>query len=549
MKRMKQAVATLLCVSMLSSLAACGGAAGSTASSTAASSSSGVTIDEEQTAVDDTRTLSSSANRADKIIIAISADPTDMTPTNPNATGKNVIIPEIFESLFDVVGSDYIPVLAESYTEVDELHWQVTIKDYIYDSEGNHITADDVLYSYQWLEETGLRQKYDLFAGISKVDDYTVEFTWNSEPVALAALDWIWGKTYIFSQAAEESHNFATDPVGTGPYKLSSFVSGSSVVLEANDNYWEEESKTLESHTANIQTIEYRVITEANQRLIGLEGGTVDYAEGVDQDSVGEFKEGGQLADAYSVYSQYDNRVYYMFANQSAGKFGEDINFRLACYYAVSNEAIATVLGNAVPAVTLGSPYFSDYLTKWETDENYITTTNVELAQEYLAKSSYAGETLTIITTNNELFTDIATIVQSMLLQVGINCEISQYEQATLDVKITEADSWDIACVRCGHDSYMISAWNAPMYAPDRVTGTMINLYADDEVTNWYNLVSTQDGHTEENMDAMQQYWIENAYFNPLAVYVTNTVYSNSIAKLYYQDGALRPGACTYYVD
>lgn len=548
MKSTKRILSMLVCTSMLVSLNACGGSAASS-QAPASSEATEVVIDEAPSAVDETRTLATAENRADKIVIAIAADPTDMTPTNPNATGKNMIIPEVFETLFDVVGSDYVPVLAEGYTVVDETHWEVKLKDYIYDSEGNHITADDVLYSYQWLEDTGLRQKYELFGGIEKVDDYTLAFTWNAEPTALAALDWIWGKTYIFSEKAEQSHNFSTDPVGTGPYKLSSFTSGSSVILEANDKYWEKPENTLASHTANVQSIEFRVITEANQRLIGLEGGTVDYAEGIDQDSVGEFKEGGKLAADYAVYNSYDNRVYYMFTNQSAGKFGEDINFRLACYYAVSNDAIASVLGNAVPAVTMGSPFFSDYQAKWETDENYITSTDVELAKEYLSKSSYKGETLTLITTNNELFTNIATIVQSMLLQVGINCEITQYEQATLDVKITEPDSWDIACVRCGHSSYMISAWNNPMNATDRVTGTMINLAVDDTMTDWYNKASTQDGHTEANMDAMQQYWIENAYFNPLVIYVTNTVYSNKIANLYYQDGALFAGACSYYLD
>ncbi len=534
---LKKVTAALLSSALLFSLAACGTAV------------QNPPVDVTQAAVDETRKLSSMDNKADKVIIAIAADPTDMTPTNPNATGKNVIIPEIFETLFDLVGSEYVPVLAEGYTVIDDTHWQVKIKDYIHDSEGNPITADDVLYSYQWLDDTGLRQKYDLFGGIEKVGDYTVEFTWTAAPTALAALDWIWGKTYIFSQAAEQSHNFATEPVGTGPYTLSSFTSGSSVLLEANENYWEKPDQILDTHTANVQTIEYRVITEASQRLIGLQSGTIDYAEGIDQNSIGDFREGGSMADKYQVYNSYDNRVYYMFANQSAGKAGEDENFRLACYYAVSNEAIANVLGNAVPAVTMGSPFFSDYQAKWETDENYITSTNVELAKQYLEQSSYDGEKLTLMTTNNDLFTDVATIVQNMLLQVGIDCKIVQYEQATLDVKITEPDSWDIACVRCGHSSYMVSAWNNPMNAADRATKSMINLGVDDKLTEWYNTCSTQEGHTDENMDAMQQYWIENAYFNPLVVYVTNTVYSTDIANLFYRDGALVPGACSYYLD
>ena len=544
----KKIISIMLAAAMAFSLAACGGGTDSSKSNEEKAKEVELDVQKE---IDTSRPLSSNAEKAEKVVVALNSDPTDLTPQNPNSTGKNEVLPEIYEALFDVIDGEYVPILAESYTEVDELHWNVKIRENIYDSEGNHITASDVVYSYNWLIETGNYQKYDLFGGIKQVDDYTVEFTWTSNPAVLSGLDMIWCRTYIFSEAAYNAHNFATDPIGTGPYVVSSFTSGSSVILEANENYWQtDESQIGEMHTANVQTIEYRIIKEAAQRVIALETGNVNYAEQVDENSIDEFLEGGTYAEDYEVYTVYDNRTYFTMFNQDDGKIGNDINFRLACYYAINNEGLAEALGFAAPAVTLGNPYYLDYQTKWESDENYMTTYDLDLAKEYLEKTDYNGETLQLIVVNLEIAENIAQLIQNMLLNAGINVEITSYEQATLDSKMGDPAEWDMAVYRCGHDAYVAGAWNICMNKEGRESGKTINFINDDILQEKYELVSSLDGHTEDNLDDMQQYWIDNAYYCGLAAVFNRTVYSNNIAALYVTgSGAMIPGACTYYLD
>ena len=100
--------------------------------------------------------------RYDKVIVAVNADPADLLPCKPNGNGKPKFFWSIYEALFDYDDdNNLVPSLASGYTEVSDTVWNIKLFEEIYDSEGNHITADDVVYSVNWLIETGNNIKYD----------------------------------------------------------------------------------------------------------------------------------------------------------------------------------------------------------------------------------------------------------------------------------------------------------------------------------------------------------------------------------------------------
>ena len=244
--------------------------------------------------------------RYDKIIVAVAQDPVNLMPTNGNGVPVNGFYWNIYETLFNFDDqNNLVPSIGKSITIVDDKTYDVEIYDVVIDSEGNKITAADVVYSVNWLIDSGNAIKYDMVESIEVVGDYTVRWHWNKAPSSWTELEFPFVRTNIFSQAAFESRNFSTEPVGTGNYVVKDFIVGSSLTLEANDDYWllnyqEIMDTHLDLHRANVQTIEYRVIAEASQAQIALEQGTIDYCDYLPAAILPQFEE-DQYIDQYTV--------------------------------------------------------------------------------------------------------------------------------------------------------------------------------------------------------------------------------------------------------
>ncbi|MCB9989460.1 MAG: ABC transporter substrate-binding protein [Rhodospirillales bacterium] len=108
---------------------------------------------------------------------------------------------------------------------------------------GNPITADDVLFSFETLKEKGrpnMRQIYRLVETIEKIDDHTVKMTfgegYNRETVMILAMMPVLSKAYWTGRDFEETT--LDTPVGSGPYRIAEVDPGRKLVLERVPDYW-----------------------------------------------------------------------------------------------------------------------------------------------------------------------------------------------------------------------------------------------------------------------------------------------------------------------
>ncbi len=543
---MKTKVTLLIAVLAIASmvLAACGGgAAPTTAPATAAPATSVPATAAPATAAPAT------AQRYPKVTIAIAQDPGDLKPFGVNFGVKPVIYHEIYEMLFDLTDNQYVPVLAKGYTKVDDLTYDVQLNENIYDFAGNHITASDVVFSTDQLVKSGQNFKWYMVKSYVAKDDYTVEYTWTKPITDVGELEFPWCRTVIFSQKAYEgsSDQFATTPVGTGPYVVKSFTSGSKVVLEANDNYWAKD-KPADQHTATVQEIEYDVIGEAAQNVIALETGAINYTENVPTENLAEFQAGGKYADKFNSNVMSGSFVNAMNANTSEGHPGADLNFRLAVWYAIDNDAIATALqGTLVPAKAFGTPHFaSEYQASWDTTPNYINTFDPAKAKELLAKTTYKGEKLVLAYNQDPTSETIATVIQSFLLNVGINTELKGLDQAAGSAIDTDPTGYDIKIFGMGGGS-LIGEWNRVMNNHELGKDYSVGFVKDPQLQKLYETANAIDTHTPENMTALENYVLANGYFYAVGSPRINQVYSNFISKVAMRESEfIRPGACTY---
>lgn len=539
--------AVLILAFLLSLLTACG----DSADGGAVVSPSMDTIDENP--IDETRaTTETTGERYPSITIALSADPQNFAPFNSNEGSKDYVYRLVYEALFDCDDSVYYPVLAKGYTVVDDYHWDVEIYDYIYDSQGNHITASDVVYSYEATLDSGYANKYEAFESIEQTGEYTVRFTWTKPIDGVLELEYIFGHTLIFSQTAYESGNFSTQPVGTGPYTMESFTSGSSCVFEARDDYWQTEELTAQGHHSNVQTIIAQVITESAQQVIALQDGRIDFSYSIPVENLSDFTDDGAYADSFSVYRAVNasGRAYYLFGNLSGNSVWSDENFRLAVFYALNSEVIGKASGGAAGGtLALCSPKWTTFYDDWASLENYMTVTDLDLAKEYLDKTDYQGEELVLLVENNEVYKNMATMIVALLDQIGINVALSTSENTTTAALQLDDTAYDLSIMRCGSPN-LINSWNKLFNNADYDNGMAAGFNADSKLLELYSVCNSVTGYNLENMTELMQYVVDNAYAYAFAYEYDCYVYNNDIASLgFATNGKPRINDCVFYLD
>jgi peptide/nickel transport system substrate-binding protein len=121
-----------------------------------------------------------------------------------------------------------------------------------------------------------------LFKSIEAVDEYTVKFTMcvpdPAFPSKIAFTSFaIQPAEYLQAMGGGGTGSQLLErPIGTGPYMVSEWKRGDELVLTRFDDYWGEKAKS--------KTVVFRWSSEAAQRLLELQSGTVDAIDNVGPD-------------------------------------------------------------------------------------------------------------------------------------------------------------------------------------------------------------------------------------------------------------------------
>lgn len=544
MKKRRMFALVMSILMVFSLLAGCNNNANQTSESSAPSesSSSALTIDTDVDKVD------ASDERYPLIRQALQQTPSDLAPWDVYTGDKQIFLPLMYECLFNFSRTEgYVPWLAKGYEIIDDLHYQVELFENIEDSKGNQLTADDIVFCYENLVSSGYAVKYDMFESVKKVDDLTVEFTWAYPLTGILELEHVWCKSFMYTTEAYNSYNLASEAVGTGPYALTSYVGGSTITMDARDDYWKGDSPDLfPKQYRNVQTIEYQVITEAFQNVVALQTGAVDVSTLVPSEDVGDFEDGGTYDDDYNTLKLAGNEVYFMICNMEQG-ITTDENFRLALYYALNKEAIASAVGNVIPTEKFGSPAHPDLVDEWADRDDYNNAYNLDLAKEYLAKSGYNGEKLKIMGYNNEVLKNTMTMIQSLLLQIGVETEILAYDMNLVNSSLTDPDAYDLLVNFIGGNP-LISGLNRILSNKEYGNDKSLAFIDDDELQELFETARTADTWNDESMTALYDHIIDNAYFKTLYSPISTIVHTSAMVESFYDPGAnaFFPNGCTY---
>lgn len=378
----------------------------------------------------------------DTLTVGIPWDPPTLDPHASSTTPSVNNLTPVYETL--VMYDDnlkIIPLLAESWEQLDDLHWQFNLRKGVKFHNGEEMKASDVVFSMvRATGPKGANVSYIMRAVDANetraVDDYTV-IIGTHEPFTplIGYLPYIGAVIVSEKEFTADDEKAALNPVGTGPFKFVSWNKNDRCVYERNEDYW--------GTKPAYKNLIIRTIVEANSRVIELESGNIDIAYAIPAKDV------PRLESNPDTKIERNDSTLFEFIGMNAEK--EPFNnpeFRKAIDLAIDEQAVvdSVYMGNArytPTSVTPNMPYYDDS----DVEPKY----DPEQAKAILQKLGIEeGRTFRFTIYDDQFKIDAATVIQSMLNAVGLNIEIQVLEQATFWTTVESGDS-----------EMFISAWGA----------------------------------------------------------------------------------------
>jgi peptide/nickel transport system substrate-binding protein len=315
---------------------------------------------------------------------------------------------------------DLEPRLAESWRLINDLTWELDLRQGVQFHNGEPFSAEAVRFS---LERTAsLENSVETFANdvafeyVEIIDDYTVRIHTAKPAVSMAyklATVEMLPPLYYAETAPED---LANSPIGSGPYRLVSWDPGGRVVLEANTDYWQ--------GAPAVHTLVFQAESDGDKRLARLADGEVDLVTDLSPDQAKTANTGRSRLEAIEGTRRLFVGLRYEEDTPLA-----DRRVRQALNYAVDVEALVSEF-HAGYGQRYGSwvnpPNANADLEPWPYDP--------EAAQELLVQAGYPqGFEIAMDTPAGRYYQDqqIAQAISAQLSQVGITVTVRSYNWPT----------------------------------------------------------------------------------------------------------------------
>lgn len=353
------------------------------------------------------------------LTVAVSADATSLDPISYNDIYSENVMKQIYNKLMEQdEEGELVPGLAESIEQPDPQTFVVHLREGIQFSNGNPLTAEDVVYSLTRLTTSPkyayIYDKIDTDS-FETPDDYTVSFRLKSPDGSfLMALSHPAASIVDKETVEAAGDGYAKAPVGTGPFKLESWKELDNITLTKNDTYY--------GDAPAFNKMVLKVIAEPNNRLIELESGQVDVAYEIAPNDIAKVEEN----DALTLYRKLDNSVHFLGMNVENGPFANP-KAREALSHAMNlQEMVDSVyMGVGKVATSTVNPNFPYSIADTMKAPEY----NAEEAKKLFEEAGVApGTTFKIYTNDNQQRQDMATILQAKLQEIGYDATITTLE-------------------------------------------------------------------------------------------------------------------------
>jgi peptide/nickel transport system substrate-binding protein len=271
---------------------------------------------------------------------------TKISPLEPSIFSSNEVLNLLFLSLHrvDPKTGKMKPVLAESWEFSEDLK-SITyyLRKNVHWADGNPLTAEDILYTYEKMKEPETDYPYfgslRFLREVEVLNPHAIRFTFEKVYAdILTDSDIMPVPKHVYE---EKGTDFGIDPIGNGPYKIEEWVPGRGIILVVNEEYYGEPPPLDE-----ISVIYY---ANRDEMISDFADGDLDLVLDITPNAAQRMEQN----DNVSIYSQPGNTYLYLAWNLNH-PFLQEKEVRKALNLAINKQRIMDDIYLGMGALSLG---------------------------------------------------------------------------------------------------------------------------------------------------------------------------------------------------
>ncbi|MEE1621591.1 ABC transporter substrate-binding protein [Zafaria sp. J156] len=387
-------------------IAACGGPSGTAATTSAASGAAGGGA-----------AAGGTIEAGISYALSTGFDPMTSSGATPFAANMHV-----FEGLVDLhpaTREPYLALAASEPSQVDDTTWEVALRSGATFHNGDPVTVEDVVYSFERVLDT---ENASLFAQFipfidsveAKGEDtvvFKLKYAFPLFPTRISVV-----KVVPKSVASADQAAFDAQPIGSGPWKLVSATKDDKIVFEKFEDYNGSQAATADSMT-------WFLLSDAAARVTAAESGRVQAIEDV------PYLDVDRLKSKLTVESVQSFGLLFLMFNCSDERFA-DKRVRQALHFGLDTQTIIdrALLGNAKQATS----YVQDTHPQYEAAAGQYDY-DAAKAESLLKEAGVTSLEFELLTTDTAWVKDVAPLIlESWNKLPGVNVTMKNLQSGAL---------------------------------------------------------------------------------------------------------------------
>lgn len=322
--------------------------------------------------------------------------------------------------------SVYNELAAGDPEQVDDTTYEIALRDGAKFSDGNAVTADDIVESFVRATAEGNIYIPMLapIASVEKKDDATVtvkttvpNFSLLKERLAIVRV----------VPASSTKEDMTAKPVGSGPWMYES-ISDSAVDMVPNPEY-------NGDHPAKDKKLHYDILVDPTARVTAQQEGSTLVMELVTADAVDQLESAGCKIDNVQGFG-----TRFIMFNVAKAPWN-DVKVRQAVMYALDTEKM--ISNTFAGLATAASCYLPKSFTNYH-EASTVYKTDAKKAKKLIEESGITPGAITLRTTDNEQIKGMAAQVKNDLDALGFDVTIQTDTSPATYAAIDGGEAYDI---------------------------------------------------------------------------------------------------------